>query len=129
MSGAKNMTDEKESDGKSAPDKAPKRGLMLGIPSFRGDAYRSIYANICQVSISNSDFRILCALAGEVLGEMKFEELATIYLSPVQAKSMATVLSTQVKEYEKRFGQIPSTKLLIEAPAQEKGAVSEGSKQ
>ena len=40
------------------------------------------------------------------MGETKVEEVATVYLTPSQAKSLARVLSEQVQNFEKRWGEI-----------------------
>jgi hypothetical protein len=78
----------------------------FGVASYRTDNYRALYANICQVALSNSDIQILLGRGGQILGETKVEEVATVYLTPSQAKSLALVLSEQVQNFEKRSGVI-----------------------
>ena len=96
------MATKKQSQQEQAKPRSP-----FGFASYRTDSYRALYANICQVALSNSDIQILLGRGGQVLGETKVEEVATIYLTPSQAKALARVLSDQVQNFEKRAGVIP----------------------
>lgn len=98
----------------------------FGVISYRTDAYRALYANICQVTVGPSDIQILMGRGGQVTGETKVEEIGTLYLSPVQAKQLARVLTGQVQVFEKKYGVIPTSaiasKTAEDAPAPEGAA-------
>jgi hypothetical protein len=88
------------------PDDAKKPVNVYKTMGYRTDRYRAIYANSHWVVSSQSDIQIVLAQAGQVLGETKIEEVATLYLSPFQAKAMLAALANQIGVFEARYGEI-----------------------
>jgi len=79
------------------------------LESVRSDNFIKLYANSARVETSIWDMKIFF---GELVlggGPKPFiEESACISMSPQHAKAMLGVLSTNINEYENRFGKIPS---------------------
>ena len=80
--------------------------MQFGVPAYRTEAYRAIYANVCSVSVSLQDIQVVLGRGGNVLGETKVEEVATVYFSPQQAKKFLAILTSQVQAYEAKYGEI-----------------------
>lgn len=81
---------------------------------YRTAEYKSIYANVCQVTVSPWDVQILFCRGGRMLGQTKIEEVATAYLSPAQAKSLLGVLAGQIHKFEQQHGVIGGSDLTVE---------------
>ena len=55
---------------------------------------------------STWDIQILLGRGGQLLGDTKVEEVATVYLSPSSAKALMNLLTRQIRAYEERHGPI-----------------------
>ena len=69
--------------------------------------YRESYANSIQVRMSLWDFFLLIGTIGQGSPEsITVRNFQGIYLSPQQAKALATVLRQNIAQYESTFGEI-----------------------
>jgi hypothetical protein len=91
----------------TTPDQAKEKTVSLEHTGrFRTPDYRVVYSNLCEITVSAWDFQLMFGRGTEVLGETRIEEVATVFISPTQAKSLITVLKGQIDVYESRFGEI-----------------------
>ena len=69
--------------------------------------YREGYANSVQVRVSVWDFFLVFGtLQQQSPTEVEVTNFQGVYLSPQQAKALATILQQNVVNYEKTFGEI-----------------------
>jgi Protein of unknown function (DUF3467) len=69
--------------------------------------YRDSYANSVQVRLSIWDFFLVFGtLEQEAPDQVRVDNFQGIYLSPQQAKALASVLNHNVAQYEQSFGTI-----------------------
>jgi hypothetical protein len=81
--------------------------------------YRDTYANSVQVRLSLWDFFLIfgtIAPGAQQADEVKIENFQGIYLSPQQAKALASILSQNVAQYEQTFGHISLENTPSDAP-------------
>ena len=77
------------------------------LKMVRSDGYREGYANSVQVRMSVWDFFLgFGTLSQSAPDEVTLESFQGIYLSPQQAKALATLLEGNLKQYEQTFGTI-----------------------
>ena len=73
----------------------------------RTPEYREGYANSVQVQKSVWDFRLTFGTAyQEKAEEVAIDTFQTVYLSPQQAKALASLLEQNILQYEHTFGTI-----------------------
>jgi hypothetical protein len=82
-------------------------------PTIRWDDtnLKSAYANVCNVSSTREEVVLVFGInqaweRGQ--NEVKVQLTDRIILSPFAAKRLATLLAGIVKEYESRFGSLPT---------------------
>ena len=68
--------------------------------------YRENYANSVQVRVSLWDFLLLFGRVSQTADNVAIHNFEGIYLSPQQAKALASVLQQNVTQYEAAFGEI-----------------------
>lgn len=97
---------------------------------YRTTEYRTIYANVCQVTVSAWDVQILFCRGGRLLGETKIEEVATVYLAHSQAKALLGVLAGQIAKHEQQHGVMegPDGVTLEHIPEPSEAAQNKGTK-
>lgn len=71
------------------------------------DSHFTAYSNALQVHITNWDFQFEFGEMQPVSSEtVQIRPVATLIMSPQHAKAMAGILSKNVAQYEKDFGEI-----------------------
>src|SRR3954470_19348710 len=69
--------------------------------------YRESYANSVQIHVSVWDFLLTFGRLQQQTPELvEIKNFQNIYLSPQQAKALATILKQNIEQYEKAFGEI-----------------------
>jgi len=72
--------------------------------------YRSVYANFCRTTVSPWDISLtfgqLIQIEGKQAGEGTPHDMATIIVSPAEAKVVAQMLDQAIRQYESIFGEI-----------------------
>jgi hypothetical protein len=98
---------------------APARGsAVIETPAkretTRSPAFVSIYVNDVQVYTSPWDMRLVLGEMGDTLvadtTSVNIKELGELRMSPQLAKKLTMIIVDQLKEYERRFGEIPLSK-------------------
>lgn len=83
------------------------RAQQRAVRFTRPADYPTAYANNAQVTMSNWDFRIDF---GEVVSaddkEIVIQQRIGVVMSPQHTKALAQVLTKNVEEYEKSFGEL-----------------------
>lgn len=74
--------------------------------SVRAGVLARVYANNAQVEMSVWDLRITFGEFLRVGKEIRVEQSVSVTMSPQHAKALLRVLSTNLSEYESRFGEI-----------------------
>ena len=73
----------------------------------RSEDYKELYANTCQIRVSNFDFFFEFGKIGNVTDTtVETVSQVGIYLSPQQAKALFRVYSDNLTRYENDFGPI-----------------------
>ena len=68
--------------------------------------YRDNYSNSVQVRVNVWDFYLIFGTLVPVEDKVEVRNFQGIYLSPQQAKALATILAQNVASYEQTFGEI-----------------------
>lgn len=93
--------------------------VSMGTVAFvKAVDYRKIYANQIQIGLTPFDFQLALVQASVGGGTPSNEVQATVFLAPVEAKVLASLLTKVIGEYEKQYGIIPALPQLI-TPAQQ----------
>jgi flagellar protein FlaG len=73
----------------------------------QSDDFRETYANSVQIHVSVWDFLLTFGLLQQQTPDLvEIKNFQNIYLSPQQAKALATILKQNIDQYEKAFGEI-----------------------
>ncbi len=71
------------------------------------EQFREHYANSVQMRVSLMDFYLLFGTVNQTaVDAVMIQNFQGIYLSPPQAKALATLLSQNLQQYEAAFGEI-----------------------
>jgi Protein of unknown function (DUF3467) len=85
----------------------PKAPDQPTVSMRKSEQYRDSYANSVQVRMSVWDFFLIFGTMHQPAAEqVNIENFQGIYLSPQQAKALASVLSHNIAQYEQTFGPI-----------------------
>ncbi len=78
--------------------------------------YRDSYSNSVQVRVNVWDFYLVFGTLIPVEDRVEVRNFQGIYLSPQQAKALATILAQNVANYEQTFGEIKLDPKLAPGP-------------
>ncbi len=78
--------------------------------------YRDSYSNSVQVRVNVWDFYLVFGTLVPVEDRVEVRNFQGIYLSPQQAKALATILAQNVANYEQTFGEIKLDPKLAPGP-------------
>lgn len=68
--------------------------------------YRENYANSVQVRVNVWDFFLVFGTLQSSEEQVEVKNFQGVYLSPQQAKALATILGQNIANYEQTFGEI-----------------------
>ena len=68
--------------------------------------YRDSYSNSVQVRVNVWDFFLVFGTLVPIEERVEVRNFQGVYLSPQQAKALATILAQNVANYEQTFGEI-----------------------
>lgn len=78
--------------------------------------YRDSYSNSVQVRVNVWDFYLVFGTLVPIEDRVEVRNFQGIYLSPQQAKALATILAQNVANYEQTFGEIKLDPKLAPGP-------------
>ena len=78
--------------------------------------YRDSYSNSVQVRVNVWDFYLVFGTLVPLEERVEVKNFQGVYLSPQQAKALATVLAQNVANYEQTFGEIKLDPKLASGP-------------
>jgi flagellar protein FlaG len=78
--------------------------------------YRDSYSNSVQVRVNVWDFYLVFGTLVPVDERVEVRNFQGVYLSPQQAKALATILAQNVANYEQTFGEIKLDPKLAPGP-------------
>ncbi len=78
--------------------------------------YRDSYSNSVQVRVNVWDFYLVFGTLVPIEERVEVRNFQGIYLSPQQAKALATILAQNVANYEQTFGEIKLDPKLAPGP-------------
>ena len=78
--------------------------------------YRDHYANSVQVRVNVWDFFLVFGTLVPIDERVEVRNFQGVYLSPQQAKALATILAQNVANYEQTFGEIKLDPKLAPGP-------------
>lgn len=78
--------------------------------------YRDGYSNSVQVRVNVWDFFLVFGTLVPIGDQVEVHNFQGIYLSPQQAKALATILGQNVANYEQTFGEIKLDPKLAPGP-------------
>ena len=88
---------------------------LLGTPD-----YREGYANSVQVRVNLWDFFLQFGTVNQTAADtVEIRNFQGVYLSPQQAKALCNILTQNIAQYERAFGEIK-----IDPNAQQAGAIN-----
>ncbi len=76
------------------------------IKVTNSEDYRDSYSNSVQVRVNVWDFYLVFGTLVPVEDRVEVKNFQGVYLSPQQAKALATILAQNVANYEQTFGEI-----------------------
>jgi flagellar protein FlaG len=98
-----------------AMDQPQHKVKLLGTPD-----YREGYANSVQVRVNLWDFFLQFGTVNQTAPDaVEIRNFQGIYLSPQQAKALSNILTQNIAQYERAFGEIK-----IDPNAQQAGAIN-----
>lgn len=86
------------------------------IKVTNSENYRDGYSNSVQVRVNVWDFFLVFGTLVPVEEGVEVHNFQGIYLSPQQAKALATILAQNVTNYEQTFGEIKLDPKLAPGP-------------
>ncbi|MGE5112292.1 MAG: DUF3467 domain-containing protein [Acidobacteriaceae bacterium] len=86
------------------------------IKVTNSENYRDGYSNSVQVRVNVWDFFLVFGTLVPVEEGVEVHNFQGIYLSPQQAKALATILAQNVANYEQTFGEIKLDPKLAPGP-------------
>ncbi len=78
--------------------------------------YRDSYSNSVQVRVNVWDFYLVFGTLVPIEDRVEVKNFQGVYLSPQQAKALATILAQNVANYEQTFGEIKLDPKLAPGP-------------
>ena len=106
-----------------SPSKTVERAQThIGIPkksmgirkTERAADFKSIYANDIQLQTTQWDVRLILGVIDDLPTEeqpfVKVNQMGELRISPQMARQLLVILATQLRDYEARFGPVPSAK-------------------
>ena len=78
--------------------------------------YRDSYSNSVQVRVNVWDFFLVFGTLVPIEDRVEVRNFQGVYLSPQQAKALATILAQNVANYEQTFGEIKLDPKLAPGP-------------
>jgi flagellar protein FlaG len=78
--------------------------------------YRDSYSNSVQVRVNVWDFFLVFGTLVPIEDKVEVHNFQGIYLSPQQAKALATILAQNIANYEQTFGEIKLDPKLAPGP-------------
>lgn len=78
--------------------------------------YRDSYSNSVQVRVNVWDFYLVFGTLIPLEERVEVKNFQGVYLSPQQAKALATILAQNVANYEQTFGEIKLDPKLASGP-------------
>ncbi len=78
--------------------------------------YRDSYSNSVQVRVNVWDFFLVFGTLIPIEDRVEVRNFQGVYLSPQQAKALATILAQNVANYEQTFGEIKLDPKLAPGP-------------
>lgn len=78
--------------------------------------YRDNYSNSVQVRVNVWDFYLVFGTLVPMEDRVEVKNFQGVYLSPQQAKALATILAQNVANYEQTFGEIKLDPKLAPGP-------------
>ena len=78
--------------------------------------YRDSYSNSVQVRVNVWDFYLVFGTLVPIEERVEVKNFQGVYLSPQQAKALATILAQNVANYEQTFGEIKLDPKLASGP-------------
>ncbi len=78
--------------------------------------YRDSYSNSVQVRVNVWDFYLVFGTLVPLEERVEVKNFQGVYLSPQQAKALATILAQNVANYEQTFGEIKLDPKLASGP-------------
>ncbi len=88
------------------PDTEKPAEPQVEIETARSERFVVLYANNAEIETSVWDFRLTFGELRKAGSKLVAEQSATIIMSPQHAKALAGVLASNVREYEKKVGEI-----------------------
>src|SRR3989442_15009556 len=76
------------------------------LESVRSEGFLRVYANSAQIETTVWDFKLIFGEMAKVGGKMVIEQSVAIVMSPQHLKAFVGVLAHNLREYEKRVGEI-----------------------
>lgn len=90
-----------------APISLQLQQIPIGKAEFvKAPGYKTIYANQFQIGMTPFDVQLVLAQASMAGGVGVNEIQATLFLSPQEAKTVASLMTKVVADYERQFGPI-----------------------
>jgi flagellar protein FlaG len=86
------------------------------IKVTNSENYRDGYSNSVQVRVNVWDFFLVFGTLVPIEDRVEVRNFQGIYLSPQQAKALATILAQNVANYEQAFGEIKLDPKLAPGP-------------
>ncbi len=86
------------------------------IKVTNSENYRDSYSNSVQVRVNVWDFFLVFGTLVPIEERVEVRNFQGIYLSPQQAKALATILAQNVANYEQTFGEIKLDPKLAPGP-------------
>lgn len=86
------------------------------IKVTNAENYRDSYSNSVQVRVNVWDFFLVFGTLVPIEERVEVRNFQGIYLSPQQAKALATILAQNVANYEQTFGEIKLDPKLAPGP-------------
>ncbi len=86
------------------------------IKVTNSEEYRDGYSNSVQVRVNVWDFFLVFGTLIPIEDRVEVRNFQGIYLSPQQAKALATILAQNVANYEQTFGEIKLDPKLAPGP-------------
>ncbi len=86
------------------------------IKVTNAENYRDGYSNSVQVRVNVWDFFLVFGTLVPIEDRVEVRNFQGIYLSPQQAKALATILAQNVANYEQTFGEIKLDPKLAPGP-------------
>jgi flagellar protein FlaG len=98
-----------------AMDQTQQKVKLIGTPD-----YREGYANSVQVRVNLWDFFLQFGTVNQTAPDtVEIRNFQGVYLSPQQAKALCNILTQNIAQYERAFGEIK-----IDPDAQQAGAIN-----